>query len=195
MIKTHCPHRKFCGFPKLLLLLHLIPLSLSLGVQEALAGQIPSHIYMAMKMIPQMSPACQKLVHAHMSAYLLGAQGPDTVGVIQVKIPGWNIVGTEPHYVRTGALVINLLYEAATDDEKAFALGWATHYFNDRTVHNIINRYGGFYELHDEYHKKLEQLETKYVLKEKGDVVANWNLLPDNSGDDTGFRPVLALGQ
>ena len=191
MIKTHCPHRKFCGFPKLLLLLHLIPLSLSLGVQEALAGQIPSHIYMAMKMIPQMSPACQKLVHAHMSAYLLGAQGPDTVGVIQVKIPGLNIVGTEPHYVRTGALVINLLYEAATDDEKAFALGWATHYFNDRTVHNIINRYGGFYELHDEYHKKLEQLETKYVLKEKGDVVAKWNLLPDNSGLDNNFPAVV----
>jgi len=143
------------------------------GVQ---AGQIASHIYTAHMMRAYLSPSCRALVDAHPDAYYAGAQGPDIVGVVQHALSPWSefpvqTVGEEAHYEKAGQLALNILYNAKTPEEKAFALGWITHYLNDIHIHPLVNSYGGFYKVDSRRHKILELIESKYIYTEKSSIV------------------------
>lgn len=145
-------------------------------VSQAHCGQIGSHIYTALRMRDSLSPKCRAIVDANLAAYLSGAQGPDTTGVVQHGLGSLSTmptptVGEESHYDKTGELTLNILFSAKKDAEIAFALGWMTHYLNDQYVHPVVNRYGGYYKVDARRHKALEQLESKYVYAEKSSLV------------------------
>lgn len=139
------------------------------------AGQIPGHIYTAMEGRTGLSPTVRKMVDENLAAYLTGAQGPDTIGIIQYelkKISFFTSVGEETHYNTLKALLaFNVLDKAGTDAQRAYALGWMTHYVNDIYIHQTVNDYGGFYGKDPKHHKELEQLETKHVFMKHSDVV------------------------
>ena len=143
----------------------------------AFAGQIPSHIYIALGGRQFLSGPARAAVDAHLDAYLSGAQGPDICGVVMPKlnVASWfTAIGEETHYDPLKAqLVLNMLDCAQTDREKAYALGWISHYVNDIFVHELVNNYGGFYELYGSHHKLLEQLENKHVYSRYPNVVAH----------------------
>ena len=148
---------------------------LSITVLASEAGQIPSHIYTSLQSRSGLTGAAKKAVDENLSYYLTGAQGPDTIGIIQYelqKISFFNSVGEETHYSpQKDQLAFNILAKATNDKERAYALGWMTHYVNDANVHPVVNNYGGFYEKHKTHHKELEQLENKHVFAKHGDVV------------------------
>lgn len=138
-------------------------------------GQIPGHIYIALQGRAGLTGTAKADVEANLAYYLTGAQGPDTIGIIQFelqKISFFNSVNEETHYSPKKALLaFNLLAKANTAKERAFALGWMTHYVDDVYIHPVVNNYGGFYELNPKHHKELEQIETKHVFARHGDVV------------------------
>jgi hypothetical protein len=145
-------------------------------VSPVCSGQIGSHIYTALRMRDHLSPKCRAIVDSNLAAYLSGAQGPDTTGVVQHGLGSLSTmptptVGEESHYDKTGELTLNILFSAKKDAEIAFALGWITHYLNDQYVHPVVNRYGGYYKVDPRRHKALEQLESKYVYAEKSSLV------------------------
>ncbi|OPZ82081.1 MAG: hypothetical protein BWY76_02824 [bacterium ADurb.Bin429] len=139
-------------------------------------GQMSSHVYTALQAKDGLTGAAAAVVTAREDAYLAGAQGPDVVGVVMPgldKLSGWNSAGTESHYhPKKAELALNLLEAAGTDPAaRAYAIGWISHYVNDIHVHELVNRYGGYYAVDETQHKVLEQLETKHVLVAHADVV------------------------
>jgi hypothetical protein len=70
------------------------------------------------------------------AAFLTGALAPDAGFV-----PGTKRRMSEfAHYVAPGDLTRALLAEAATPEERAFALGWATHVLGDVELHPLVGR-------------------------------------------------------
>ncbi len=142
----------------------------------ARAGQMSGHIYVAQSALRFLSGPARAMIDANnMDAYLSGAQGPDICGVVMPKLDKasrFTSVGEETHYSdRKAELALNLLDCATTDQERAYALGWMTHYVDDIFVHGVVNNYGGFYEKDPTQHTVLEQLETKHVLVKHADMV------------------------
>lgn len=73
---------------------------------------------------------------AALAAWRHGAVGPD-IGYF----PGGDrILSDLAHCVRTGALARTLLATARSRVERAFALGWLTHYLGDASIHPLIGR-------------------------------------------------------
>lgn len=141
------------------------------------SGQIPSHIYTALASRQFLTGIARDAVNTNLNAYLSGAQGPDICGVVMPKLnkASWfTAIGEETHYDPLKAeLALNMLDCAQTPREKAYALGWMSHYINDIFIHELINSYGGFYEKYDKHHKLLEQLENKHVYAHFPEVIAN----------------------
>jgi hypothetical protein len=139
------------------------------------SGQMGGHDYIASKSIGYLSGTARIIVDSNMDAYLTGAQGPDICGVVMPKLnkASWfTAIGEETHYSPQKAeLALNLLDSARNDREKAYAIGWISHYIDDIFVHTAVNNYGGFYEQFPTQHKVLEQLESKHVYAKHGDVV------------------------
>ncbi len=144
---------------------------------SVMAGQIPSHVYTALHSRQFLTGPARLAVDAHLDAYLSGAQGPDITGVVMPalnKASWFTAVGAETHYNEKKAeLAVNLLDTATTDRERAYALGWMTHYINDVQIHQLVNNYGGFYEKYHKHHALLEQLENKHVLATYPEVASN----------------------
>lgn len=162
------------------------------GGLPARAGQITGHTYVALSALRFLSGPARAMVDANMDAYLSGAQGPDICGVVMPKLNTlsyFTAVGEETHYSdRKAELALNLLDCATTDQERAYALGWMTHYVNDIFVHGVVNNYGGFYEKEPAHHKVLEQLETKHILVKHADLVTASlsNSIPSSLGGNFG---------
>jgi len=159
-------------------------------VTVAWAGQIPSHIYTSMQGRTGLTGPAKRMVDENLTAYLTGAQGPDTIGIIQYELQAISMfesVGDETHYSPKKALLaFNILAQAKTDAQRAYALGWLTHYVNDIYVHPMVNNYGGFYGVDPKHHKVLEQIETKYVFAAHGNVVNRQlaTTIPSPPGDE-----------
>jgi hypothetical protein len=73
------------------------------------------------------------------NAFLSGAMGPD-MGVFPGGEP---FVSDLAHYVRTGELTRQLVRQAGSDLEAAYAWGWLTHVLADVAVHPLVNRGAG----------------------------------------------------
>jgi len=78
-------------------------------------------------------------------AFLLGAMGPDMGFVPGVE----RLVSELAHYVSTGDLVRQILAEARTPTQRAFAWGWATHHVTDVEIHPVVGRACGDHLLGD----------------------------------------------
>ena len=142
---------------------------------SAKAGQMAGHIYTAVESIRYLNGNAKKIVESNLDAYLSGAQGPDICGVVMPKLnmlSYFNAIGEETHYSdKKAKLAIFLLSCARNDKERAYALGWISHYLNDVQVHSVVNKYGGFYEKFSAHHKELEMLETKRVLTKYSSII------------------------
>ena len=148
------------------------------------AGQIPSHIYTGAN-IRAANPSIEKYIAAAPEAYLAGANGPDISNIMSILTKLSTGIGSESHYEKTGDLTIAILENADTDEEKAFALGWMTHWVNDYFVHALVNQWGGWYEVAGTRHKALEMLENKYVYSSKDIKRYNPETVPAAMEQDT----------
>lgn len=144
-------------------------ITLMLICNVAWAGQMSSHDYTAVLAKDGLTGTALKAVTTNEDAYLSGAQGPDTTGVVQFTFDSASLhrsVGDETHYDKQKAeLAVNILDSAGKNPARiAFAIGWISHYINDIYVHKVVNNYGGYFKFYARHHKVLEQLETKYIM-------------------------------
>lgn len=153
----------------------LLALFLVTFTVACVAGQMSSHDYTALSAKDALSGTAAKAVSENSNAFLSGAQGPDVTGVVQHELDGYALapsVGDESHYdPRKHELALNLLDYAGVDPaRRAYAIGWISHYINDLHVHQVVNQYGGYYQVDKDHHKELEQLESKHVIAAHGDI-------------------------
>ncbi len=141
----------------------VVSLSVLLLAKVAPASGIPGHVCAATRILAA-NPGLARLVAGQRPAFLTGAAGPD-IAFVASDPKDRSAPGTESHYDRTGDLCVSLLREARTDAERAFALGWITHWLTDIHVHTLVNAYGGNWEEIKRHHRhsQLEVVEAKYV--------------------------------
>jgi len=101
-----------------------------------MAGPI-THTYVARELLAhaRKSSSAQGDWVNYEKALILGALGPD-LGLFPGGLP---LLSNLAHYHKTGSLTMALLSHAATGPEKAFAIGWLSHYFVDTLTHPLIN--------------------------------------------------------
>lgn len=136
------------------------------------ASQQPGHIHLALVALESTTPDISALLAAYPSHYTAGATGPD-IGLLAYAVReklGIEHPGSMPHYHKSGQLIVNMLRRARNDEERAFALGWLTHYWVDCTIHPLVNQFGGYYTGPGaepgakDRHVQLEMFEAKHVL-------------------------------
>lgn len=144
----------------------LMPAMILACAGSALANQQPAHIYLALRALEQASPAVRAIVDPNLEAYLAGSTGPDiALTVFYARLAmGFAVAGEEAHYERTGQLINNMYDLASNDQERAFVLGWLTHWQADCIMHPLVNRFGGYYEHDPTRHKHLEMFECAHVF-------------------------------
>lgn len=176
----------------------LLLTTLGLATPVAHAGQMSSHVYTALRSKAFLSGSAQKIVEGNTALYLAGAQGPDVTGVVMNALDGYslaNSVGKETHYDPLKAHLALNIYDAARNDaERAYAIGWISHYINDIYVHAVVNEYGGYYAVADQHHKELEQLETRYVLDAHKDLVTATHVHQDYGANGPKFAEFIFSG-
>jgi hypothetical protein len=157
-----------------------------------------SHVYTALRSKAFLTGLAQQIVEANPTAYLAGAQGPDVTGVVMNALDSYSrksSAGKETHYdPLKHHLAINILDAARNDAERAYAIGWISHYINDIFIHAIINEYGGYYAVADIHHKELEQLETRYVLDAHKDLVTLTQVNQDYGANNLTFAEFILSG-
>ncbi len=138
------------------------------------ASQSPAHVYIALQAYQSASPEVKAMIDAAPDAYRAGAAGPDTAytcNYVRVGLGG-HPPGTESHELKTGELCVNMLNLARTPQEKAYALGWLSHWETDNIIHALVNKFGGLYTVDETFHKHLEMTECEHVFsKYVGDQV------------------------
>lgn len=158
---------------------------LFLGAKGALAVGPFSHMIFARQLWPQAAP-CLGLDPGDaglMPALYAGALAPDAG-----YYPGAeSSISTLVHVVEPWAFCRALLELAQTPQEKAFALGWASHAFLDLRTHGqLVNRLaGGVYNDDRLKHKQiewglecrqLEKPENAWLWQAATDTQAGWSL-------------------
>ena len=142
------------------------------------ASQSPGHSYVALRARAACGGDLKKLLDNNEAAYLAGAAGPDTAYTghyVKLGIAGasggWLASGAQPgtesHDLRPGQIAQALLAKATTEQEKAFALGWLTHYTVDEIIHTLVNQYGGYYTVDTVRHKHLEMVECEHAFNKE----------------------------
>lgn len=136
----------------------------------AVASSIPGHYYSATRILDR-NPRLAAFVGTHRAAYLAGSAGPD-IAFVASDPNDRTSAGAESHYDRTGDLCLGFLKEARTDAERAFALGWVTHWLTDQAIHSLVNAYGGNWEepAQRSRHSQLEVVEVKHVYSLREEV-------------------------
>jgi hypothetical protein len=160
-----------------------ITVLLVLCAAVARASGIPGHVYSASRMLAAYPfDDIRKLINDNLPYYLAGAAGPD-IAFVASDPKDRSSAGAESHYERTGDLCINLLREARTDQERAFALGWMTHWVTDVHIHTLVNAYGGNWEQIANHHRhsQLEVVEVKHVYALRSGGLGMGELTLDSS--------------
>jgi len=158
-------------------------LTLAVAVHgSARASQVPAHEYVALKALERAPKEIKDIVQPNLAAYLCGSSGPDIAYTshyvklgassligIEVFPPGTEGHGDNPKQpVQSGDLLANmfrLAEERNNDRDRAFALGWLTHYLTDNVIHPLVNMYGGYYVEDSYHHKILEMMECEHVFQ------------------------------
>lgn len=124
-----------------------------------------------------MASAKALVTPAERTAYILGSQGPDPLfmlGIFPLRPSSKPLkLGNVLHSSRTGAFLTALLSEARKGNpvQRAFALGFLTHYALDSTVHPYV--YSQSIDKKGRYssplHLRLEKhWDTLYLLRDGG---------------------------
>ncbi len=155
-------------------LLTTVPSFASLGL---------GHLYTANAFLDRMPSDLSDMLSEENGSYLIGANGQDLIywayrlsGSLQT--PEWT------HEVETGRQCIELLRLAkkAGNKEKAFAVGWVTHWLTDSYVHSLVDNYGGRYAggNTEKRHVQLEIVESKHVCEQPSFPLRGYILLDED---------------
>jgi len=169
-------------------LLHLLVAALLLAASLPLpASSIPGHYYSATRML-EANPRLAALVGTDRAAYLAGSAGPDVAFVASDREDRTS-AGAESHYDRTGDLCMGFLKEARTPQERAFALGWITHWITDQAIHSLVNDFGGCWDTPAQRprHSQLEVVEVKHVYSLRASVLGLQGLVLSSQDVPVGF--------
>ena len=161
-----------------ILALFAILAALFVGVPSS-ASQVPAHAYAALHTKEIVPERVRKIIENNLEAYLIGSSGPDiayTAHYVQLGAAGVVHLetfpaGTEGHgdnlkeKSRSGDIIVNMLKLAKTDQERAFALGWLTHYCMDNAIHPLVNKHGGYYVEDSTRHKHIEMVECEHTFQ------------------------------
>jgi len=164
--------------------------------QPLYASQVYGHLYFAELTMETNAGHYLSLQDNTRSAFLMGALAPDSTWIAHmvtnpkirarliekygVKIPH----SIHPladqfddiHQNRPTAVALQLVMKAETEEDRAFALGWLSHYTVDSYIHDLINNQGGFVTDPSKFedpamklHDRLEALEMRHVLQLRGE--------------------------
>ena len=164
--------------------------------QLACASQVYGHLYFAEIMLNAPSGSFIDRQDQTRTAYFLGSLAPDSAwlahmisspqinGQLQkqygISLPkNLRPVSSQlddVHQVQPTKVSLQLLVAAEQLEDRAFAIGWLSHYVVDSYIHDLINHYGGFVvdptRLDDpamKLHDRLEALEMRHVLQVQGE--------------------------
>ena len=135
----------------------MVFLIISSGLSHGSLGQ--GHVYVAEKLLAKMPTQLKQSMELEKNAYLAGANGVDIVywGYYKCADTDWfgNPVPKHDYDQHrnytdydTGLIALDILElskSAGSTKEKAFAVGWLTHWLVDAYVHTLIGHYGGDY--------------------------------------------------
>ena len=163
--------------------------------QLVCASQVYGHLYFAGIMLDSSSGRFLDHQDQTRTAFFLGSLAPDSAWIAHM-ISNPQVNGRlqtqygialpknlrpvssqldDVHQVLPTEVSLQLLVAAEKMEDRAFALGWLSHYIVDSYIHDLINQYGGFVvdpthfddpamKLHD----RLEALEMRHVLELQG---------------------------
>ena len=168
--------------------------------QLVCASQVYGHLYFADMMLNSPSGSFLDRQDQTRAAFFLGSLAPDSAwlahmissprvnGQLQkqygITLPNdLRPVSSQlddVHQVQPTKVSLQLLIAAEKAEDRAFAIGWLSHYIVDSYIHDLINQYGGFVvdatrfddpamKLHD----RLEALEMRHVLELQGGELRN----------------------
>ena len=168
--------------------------------QLAKASQVYGHLYFADIMIQSPAGRYLDLQEQTRAEFFLGSLAPDSAwlahmissprinGQLQkqygISLPkNLRPVSSQlddVHQVQPTKVSLQLLVAAEQLEDRAFAIGWLSHYVVDSYIHDLINHYGRFVvdptrfddpamKLHD----RLEALEMRHVLQLQGGELRN----------------------
>lgn len=174
------------------------------------ASQIAGHVYSALKAYQRAPKEVRDIIGPNLDAYLMGSSGPDIAYTthyirlgaaarigIDVFPPGTEGHGDKPGVPPKSGDLIQTMYRLAeehnNDRERAFVLGWLTHYCTDNVIHPLVNRFGGYYTEDPSHHKILEMIECEHVFqKEDAGPLNRYVLNPGMTyGKDSNTCPYL----
>lgn len=181
-----------CSLYKILLCILLLG---ALSPQSTLASQVYGHLYFADLMLETNSGKYLALQDKTRNSFYVGSIAPDSAWIAHMitnptiyerlrKKYGMNFPGNpspvssqfdDVHQLQPTQVSLQLLVSANSEEERAFALGWLSHYVVDSFMHDLINRHGGavsdptkFDDPAMKLHDRLESLEMRHVLELRG---------------------------
>ena len=162
---------------------------------NAAASQVYGHLYFAGVMLDSSAGRSIALHNNTRSTFFLGSIAPDAAWVAhlltqpevrqrlsekyEVQFPAkyrqHSTYIDDVHKLQPTAFSLQLVAMAGTAEEKAFAIGWLSHFVVDSFIHDLINRHGGYVNNPDLFdtaamktHDKLEAWEMRHVLQLDG---------------------------
>ena len=163
--------------------------------QLACASQVYGHLYFADIMLNAPSGSFIDRQDQTRTAFFLGSIAPDSAwlahmissprinGQLQkqygISLPN-NLRPVssqldDVHQVQPTKVSLQLLIAAEKLEDRAFAIGWLSHYIVDSYIHDLINQYGGYVVDPTRFddpamkrHDRLETLEMRHVLELQG---------------------------
>ena len=172
-----CKKGGFMRFLRMILAIMALLIATS-GLCHGSLGQ--GHVYVAEKLMAKMPPQLKQSMKLEKNAYLAGANGVDIIYWSFFKcstIDLWTKKPIPPHdfdqhrnytAYQAGIVALDILQRAKNSGamkDKAFAVGWFTHWLVDAYAHTLIGHYGGDYGTDEgEYkHTQMEIVESKHL--------------------------------
>ena len=166
-----------------------------LSPQTVFASQVYGHLYFANLMLETKSGKYIALQDSTRNAFYGGSIAPDAAWIAHmitnptiherlhqkygIKFPG-NLRPVssqfdDVHQLRPTQASLQLLVSANSEEDRAFAIGWLSHYVVDSFIHDLINQHGGYVRDPTQFddpamkmHDRLEALEMRHVLELRG---------------------------
>ncbi len=163
--------------------------------QLACASQVYGHLYFADIMLNSPSGNFLDRQDQTRTAFFLGSLAPDSAWLAHM-ISSPRINGQlqqqygitlpknlrpvsaqldDVHELLPTKVALQLLVSAEQPSDRAFAIGWLSHYIVDSFIHDLINRHGGYVVDPTRFddpamkrHDRLETLEMRHVLELQG---------------------------
>lgn len=190
----HYMKRRICIFTICLMLAG------TLTPRTLYASQVYGHLYFAELMLKPSAGHYLSLNDSTRNSYYLGSIAPDSAWIAHMvtnptiharlnekygisfpkKLRPVSSQLDDVHQFRSTDVSLRLITSAASEDNRAFAIGWLSHFIVDSHIHDLINQHGGFVTDPTQFddpamklHDSLEALEMRHVLELRGEVLRN----------------------